>query len=346
MTKDNKIKVGIAGLGRSGWDIHAHLLRQAPEKYQVVAVADKIPARLDQAAGEFGCRTFEDFDDLIADPEVELVVVAVPSYLHTEYSMRAMKAGKDVVTEKPMATSLVDAEATFKCAKDTGRLYAIFQNKRYSPDFRKVKEVIDSGVLGKVVQIRIAYHGFKRRWDWQTLKEFGGGSLNNTCPHPIDHALVLMDGKTPRVNCERARMLTLGDADDHVRISLSAEGAPSVDIEVTDGVAFPQPHWHVVGTRGGLTGSPRHLDWKYVRQQEFTPREADPKSTPDRSYNREELNWHTDSWDVNSETGPGEVQYYLDLYQTIRHGEAPPIDPEIVHTQMVVMEECRKQAPV
>ncbi len=344
--KGEKVRVGIAGLGRSGWDIHARLLRKLPEEFQVAAVADKIADRRNQAKADFGCATYDDFDEMIADPNIDLVTVAVPSYLHSDYSMKALRAGKMAVTEKPMATSLEAADAMLRCAADTGNLLAIFQNKRYSHDFQAVRRVVDSGVLGRVVQIRIAYHGFKRRWDWQTLREYGGGSLNNTCPHPIDQALTLMGNKTPQVFCERDRMLTLGDADDHVRIILRAKDAPTVEIEVTDAVAFPQPHWHVVGTRGGLTGTTKKLQWRYVRQQEFEPREVDAKSTPDRSYNRENLVWHEESWDADAEDAPGEEAFYQDLYRTITEGAPMSIDPQVVRTQMWVMEECRRQAPI
>jgi predicted dehydrogenase len=347
MTIDHTpVRVGIAGLGRSGWDIHCRLLAQLPDKYRIVAVADHIEARRNEAEQRFGCRAYEEFDALVADPEVDLVVVALPSYLHAGSAMRSLKAGKATITEKPMATSLADADAMLQVARETGKPLFIFQNKRYSPDFQAVKRVIDSGVLGRPVQIRIAYHAFKRRWDWQTLKEFGGGTLNNNGTHPVDQALTLLAGKTPDVRCERARILSLGDADDHVRITLAAEDSPTIEIEVTDAVAFPQPRWHVVGTRGGLTGSATELKWRYVRQQEFPPREVDTRSTPDRSYNREELVWHEDSWSAERATGPGELGYYLDLYETLTTGKPPVIDPELVRLQMWVLEECRRQAPV
>jgi len=343
---DRQVKVGVAGLGRSGWDIHVSMIRQLPEKYQIVAVADLLPERREEAATQIGCRTYDNFDQLLEDAEVELVVVAVPSYLHSEYAIKALKAGKAVVCEKPMATSLEKADEMIAVAKVTGSTLAPFQNRRYSPDFREVRRVIDSGVLGRIVTIRLAYHAFKRRWDWQTLQEFGGGSLNNTCPHPIDRALALMGDKTPQVFCKRDRVLTLGDADDYVKIVLSAEGAPTIEIEVTDNVAYPQPAWFVAGTRGGLSGSTKKLDWRFVRQQEFPPREVDKRSPPDRGYNKEDLVWHEGSWDLASDETPGELGYYIDLYDCLTKGAPLPIDLQTVRRQMWVMEECRRQAPL
>jgi predicted dehydrogenase len=72
---------------------------------------------------------------------------------------------------------------------EPGRVLAPFQNRRYEPHFNKVKEIVASGKLGQIVQIRMAWHSFGRRWDWQTLREFGGGQLANNGPHLLDQAL-------------------------------------------------------------------------------------------------------------------------------------------------------------
>ncbi|MEM3028279.1 MAG: Gfo/Idh/MocA family oxidoreductase, partial [Candidatus Bathyarchaeia archaeon] len=82
---DNRIKVGIAGLGRSGWNIHARTLEKLPDKYRVVAVSDPIDERRQEAITKFGCKAYSDFDDLIKDEEVELVVISTPSHLHAPH---------------------------------------------------------------------------------------------------------------------------------------------------------------------------------------------------------------------------------------------------------------------
>jgi len=73
---DGKVKVGIAGLGRSGWDIHARIFENLSDKYKVVAVSDRIEKRRREAVEKFGCKAYSEFDDLIKDRSVELVVVA------------------------------------------------------------------------------------------------------------------------------------------------------------------------------------------------------------------------------------------------------------------------------
>jgi len=345
MSQD-RIRVGIAGLGRSGWDIHAQLLSEAADKYQIVAAVDADPGRREEAAERFGCQTYADYGDLLDDQATELVVVAMPSYLHADCTVAALEAGKDVVCEKPMATSLADADRMIATAQRTERLLTIFQNRRYAPDFRQVQAVVRSGVLGRLVLIRIAATGYGRRWDWQTLKRYGGGSLNNTGVHFLDQALQLFGKSEPEIYCHMERTLTLGDAEDHVKLILRAESAPMIDLVISSSCAYPLETWHIMGTQGGLVGSSRHLSWKYIDPAGLPPRSVETSPTPDRSYNREELDWHEESWEADDDPGPGYVAFYLDLYQTIRCAKPLAITPQSVRRVMRVLEECHRLSPV
>ena len=348
MIKDDKrvIKTGIAGLGRSGWDIHVDLLRSLPDKYRIAAVFDLDQNRGKEAVNEFKSRTYSSLEELVKDEEVELLVVALPSHLHASWSIEAMKMGKDVVCEKPMATNLTDADKMIQVAKETGKILAVFQNRRYSPDFLKVQEVINSGKLGRIVMIKMSWNGFSRRWDWQTLKRYGGGTLNNTAPHAIDQALQLFGEREPEIFCHLEKTLTLGDAEDHVKVILKTADAPMIDLEVTSACAYPQDHWLVMGTQGGLAGSTIELRWKYFDPKRLPERPVDTKPTPDRSYNREEIPWQEETWSIENDKSPGQKGFYLDLYETLCKGAPLYITPESVRRQMEVIERCHKLSPV
>jgi len=340
------VRVGIAGLGRSGWAIHAQLLAELPNRYRIVAVLDEDADRLREAVERFGCRAYADYADLVGDDDVELVVVALPSHLHAGATVQALAAGKAVICEKPMATSLADVDRMIEAAGRSGRLLTVFQNRRYSPDFLKVQEVIASGVLGRIVLIKITQAGFSRRWDWQTLKRFGGGTLNNNGVHYLDQALLLFGKGRPEVFCHLERTLTLGDAEDHVKIILRGENAPMIDLEVSSVCAYPPPTWRISGTQGGLVGTARHLEWKAIDPDKLPPRSLDIHPTPDRSYNRDELVWHEYSWDIGDYTGPGQKGFYLDLYETMRHGKPLAVTPESVRRVMRIVEQCHRLSPV
>ena len=343
----SKIGIGIAGLGRSGWGIHARLLDGLRDHYRVVAVSDPLAARRAEAVERFDCAVHEEFPALLDEADVEVVVVAAPSHLHAEYSIASLRAGKHVICEKPMATDVAAATEMTAVAEGTGNLLTVFQNYRYHGDVMKVREVVASGVLGRIVMVRIAHHSFTRRWDWQTLQRYGGGTLNNTGPHVIDMGLLLFGDEEPEVTCVRDRVRTLGDADDHVLILLRGRQAPTVQIEITAACAFPQEQWLVMGTEGGLTGGRSGLRWRYVEPGSLPERTLSPEPTPDRSYNRDPAVWVEHTWSQEKpEQGPGEAGFYLDLYQSVRAGQPLPVTPEQVLKQMRVMEECRRQAPL
>ena len=245
------VRVGIIGLGRSGWSIHALGLQQMPEHYRIVAVADLIEARRAEAQQTLGCRAYAGYGELLADREVKLVIVAPPSYLHAVYTIAALQAGKAVVCEKPMAQNLADADSMLAAARRTGSLLTMFQNRRYEASYLKVRKIIASGVLGRILQIKLTVHSFGRRWDWQTLRAFAGGQLRNNGVHYLDQSLQLMDLASvsaatgsvpvePAVFYRAVNTLALGDAEDSFKILLTAPGAPLVDFELVSASPMPR----------------------------------------------------------------------------------------------------------
>ena len=122
--------------------------------------------------------------------------------MHVPITLDCLNHGYHVLCEKPLARRAAEVDTLIAAAQENDKILAIFQQSRYAPAFRKLREVIDSGVLGRIVQISIAYNGFARRWDWQTLQEYNGGNLLNTGPHPVDQALQLFGTDImPQVTC-------------------------------------------------------------------------------------------------------------------------------------------------
>ena len=341
------IRVGIAGLGRAGWSIHAQYLASLGDKFRIVAVSDPDAGRQREAQERFGCRTYSDFADLVQDREIEIMVVASPSHLHAEQSIAAMKAGMHVLVEKPMANSLADVDRMIAVAAQTDRLLTVNHNYRNMPAFLKLREVFESGRLGRIVLIRNAWHGFYRRWDWQTLREYGGGVLNNYGSHAVDRALQLLGDTEPQVFCHMERTpLYAGDAESHVKIILQAKDWPMIDIELTNVCCYPQDEWLVMGTQGGLRGSMRQLRWKYFDPQTLPERPLSRVPTPDRSYNNEELPWQEEVWEAPDEDAWGYRRVWLDIHASLRQGAPLAITPDSVRRAIVVLEQCRQLSPV
>ncbi len=187
------------------------------------------------------------------------------------------------------------------------------------------------------------------------MRTCAGGALNNNGPHPIDHAMMLFGDAVPEVWAEARTCLCSGDAEDHLKIILSGQGHPTVEVELSDTIAYGQERWLVAGTAGGLRGNASHLEWKWVDWSTMPTREVDEHSTPDRSYNSEALTWQYDSWDapdaVDSGGGAAPVagptrDLYRDLYLTIREGKPQVITPASVRTRLAVMARVRAAAGI
>lgn len=349
------LKVGIIGQGRSGRDIHGNLLVQIKEYYTIVAVADSIPERQKRAEQEYGCKAYAAWEEMVANEELDLVVNASPSHLHFPITLELLNKGFHVLCEKPLAKSVEEVDQLIEASKRSGKILAVFQQSRYQPAFVQMQKVIDSGVLGRIVQIDFSLNGFARRWDWQTLQSNNGGNLMNTGPHPLDQALQLFgtDG-LPQVTCMMDRTNTFGDAEDYVKLILRKQGYPTIDLEISSCAAFPHEQFNIQGTNGGLHGTAGQLEWKYFKPEEAPAQQLTKEPLFDSNgmpaYCRETLTWNSESWDVSLPEGKSAFDHmteklYLMLYRTLCNDAPLEITPQQVRQQMWVMEECRRQNP-
>lgn len=344
LERSEPISTGIIGLGRSGWLLHALILREMSEKYRVVAVADPDPVRREEAVRTLGCQSYRDVKGLVADRQVELVVVASPTHVHVNHSILALAAGKHVVCEKPVATKVSEVKKLIGAAATADRTFTVYQRLRYAADFLKVRAVIESGCLGRLVSVAIRHHIFQRRWDWQTLTKYGGGELYNRGAHLVDQALHLLGDNFPEVFAHVDRALTVGDAEDHFKIILRGPGAPLIEIDCSRACAYPQDYWLIMGISGGLRGSADRLEWKYVDWSKMGRHPLDDSlEASGRVYCRENLEWHEESWHRPADTPLESVPFYENLYQTLRHDAPLAVTPESVLPVVAVLERCFAQ---
>ena len=228
-----KVRVAIIGQGRSGRNIHGRCLQRLGGQYRIVAVTDPMKDRRDRAVNEFGCDVYRDYRQLFGRDDLDLIINTTPSHMHVPVSLEILKAGYNCLCEKPLAQSVKDVDKVIAAAKKSKRVMTVYQQQRYAPHLEKMKEVIESGVLGRIVQISCRRGAFARRYDWQTLQEYMGGNLLNTGVHHLDQLLHLFGTDVmPEVACHMDRVNTRGDADDHVVLMLRAKGRPLVQLEV------------------------------------------------------------------------------------------------------------------
>ena len=169
MGTDRIINVGMIGCGYAARLIHAPLLAARADRFRLVACADAVPASAAKFGAEFGVRAFESVSALIADKEVDLVIIATkPPTTHRDISLEAFGAGKHVVVEKPMAQDEGECTQMVEAAKKAGRILAVHHNRRWDLDFLAAREAIASGTLGDLRIVRNEYTaGFvDSPYDW------------------------------------------------------------------------------------------------------------------------------------------------------------------------------------
>lgn len=187
-----KIKIGIIGVGSIG-SVHAENYAKVADA-EVVALCDILPDRLAEKAKRHGvAKTYTCYHELLADPEVEAVSVCVPNNMHAPIAIDALKAGKHVMLEKPMSVSAELAQQIVDTRNATGKVLQIGMVRRQEKESELVKDLIDSGRLGEIYQVRarlIRRRGIPGLGGWFTTKECsGGGALIDIAVHALDQAL-------------------------------------------------------------------------------------------------------------------------------------------------------------
>jgi len=157
------VRVGIVGLGRAGWGMHCPELDVYPALFKIVAVCDPIKERRDLAVAKYNCRACRRYEDLLDDHEVELVDIATASDEHVEHALAALATGRWTQLEKPMCRNYDEALVLRAASIKARNRLVIRHNRRFEPEFQQVREIIDSGVLGEVYDIKLRRGSFQRR---------------------------------------------------------------------------------------------------------------------------------------------------------------------------------------
>ncbi len=177
-----KVKFGAVGASGMGLN-HIRSIAHHP-KMELVAICDKNPERLEIAKTEVDCPAYyTDWHDLINDPNVEAVVLCIPDRLHKEMTVEALKAGKQVLCEKPMALTIEECEQMREAEKKYGQRLMVGQICRYAPGFQLAKKLVDRGEIGELFYVESEYaHDYAKsrgadEWRVDPLREpfLGGG---------------------------------------------------------------------------------------------------------------------------------------------------------------------------
>jgi predicted dehydrogenase len=184
----SKLKVGLIGSGFIA-DIHAAAFKMVADA-EVVAVASPPPGEAKRFAEERGIpRAFEDYRDLLALEEIDMVNLCVPNFLHCQIAVDAAKAGKHVVCEKPLCRTLVEADAMIAACKEANVLLMYGEELCFAPKYVRAKQLVDEGALGNAFLVKQSeeHDGPHMPWFWD-VEQSGGGVLLDMGCHSIEYA--------------------------------------------------------------------------------------------------------------------------------------------------------------
>ena len=195
MPTKNSFNVAVIGAGAIGLD-HIQSFQKHPAA-KVVAVAEVSPERGQEAVDKFNVpELVTDYKELLAREDIDVVSIALPNYLHAPVGVEALQAGKNVMIDKPIATSAQDAAKLVEESQKRGLLLMVGQNQRMTPQVQTAKQLIERGDLGEVYHAKTAMlrqSGIPRIGSWFTQTKFaGGGSVYDIGVHALDRALYLM----------------------------------------------------------------------------------------------------------------------------------------------------------
>jgi predicted dehydrogenase len=243
--KKRLVVVGYGGMG--GFHVGSCL---RSDMVEVAGIYDIDPARA-EVANTKGIYAYGSLEEVLADPTVDIVTIATPNDHHKEIAVAALNAGKNVISEKPVALSSNELEEMIAAANRNGKLFTVHQNRRWDTDKIAVAELVASGSIGKVLSVESRVHGSRGiPGDWRKVKAEGGGMVLDWGVHLLDQAIMIF--KDVKITSVYARLdyITVPDVDDGCHIVLGFENGVTYTVEVGTSNFINLPRFYIRGDKG------------------------------------------------------------------------------------------------
>lgn len=258
-----KYRIGIVGFGGMGnW--HRETI-DTIDGLEVAGIYDIDEARMSYAK-ESQLHTYKSLKDMLEDKNIDVVLIATPNQEHRPIAIEAMKAGKHVISEKPVTLNADELSELIKVSEEAGVFFTVHQNRRWDEDFLTIKELIESNRLGDIHRIESRVHGSRGiPGDWRQEKECGGGMVLDWGVHLLDQILLLMGESRLKKVYATVTNITNQVVDDGFTAHLIFETGLEVVVEVGTSNFISLPRWYVLGQDGTAIIEDWNMDGKVVR---------------------------------------------------------------------------------
>ena len=263
------IKIGIIGHGFMGHEHEKMLTRM--DGICVTGISDIDPEQLKDV--QPGLKRYESNEELLGDPEVQVVLIAANNNQHHHLVIQAARAGKDIICEKPVAMNLEELDDMVRVVKECGVKFTVHHQRRLDPDYRVMKQVFDSGTLGSVFTIKSSLYGFNGNMhDWHIYIAEGGGMLYDWGVHLLDQILCMMpEAKITDIYADIRNVINT-EVDDYFKILMRFDNQVTAEVELgtyylTDKMddKWFERHWFMGGDKGSAYTDGFEPEGKIVR---------------------------------------------------------------------------------
>ncbi len=341
------LRGAVIGLGRVGWIYHVPEMAKK-EGFELVSAVDTNPDRLKELKDEYGVDGYTDLVEMLENVKPDLVAIASPTHLHKEHAITVMEHGADVFLDKPATINVQELLEVQAVAKRLGRKVMVYQPHRAKPVVNVLREILAQNKIGDVYMIKRACTGYSRRNDWQALKKFGGGMLNNYGAHFIDQLRFFVEEPIEAVSCNLRTIATVGDADDVVKAVFESKSGVLLDLDINLATAYDITPWMVFGKYGTILctnefGADCELLVKYLKPEELPKVELQSGlSAKGRTYSPDKtLPWHEEHVPITADKA---VDFYDKCYEYFALDKEPFVPLEETVELMKIIEKCHEIA--
>lgn len=337
------IKTGIASYGMSGKLFHAPFVHNHPG-YELAAIVER---NRDESRRRYPDSTlYRSFEEMLKDDTLQLIIVNTPTHTHYEYCKMALEAGKDIIIEKPFTVTRAEAVELDALARERGRFLTVYQNRRYDGDFRALRDVLQSGRLGEIVEAEFRYDRYRVQHSGKQHKEGtlpGAGLIHDLGAHLIDQALQFF-GMPTHVFAD-IRILRKGsvEANDYFEMLLYY---PDNRVRLKSTVMARESLYPFI--LHGKNGS--FLQQRSDMQEESLLKEIEPSLEawcPDPATDDGILHYMENGESVRKQTrskAGNYMDYFEDVYQALAHGAPNPVPASDAIMTMTIIDAAKESA--
>ena len=264
----NMAIIGMGGM--AGW--HFDNIKEYIPEIKIIGGYDVRKEANTRAEDVWGIKVYASAEEIYADKNVDIVLIATPNDVHKDYCISCLSAGKHVICEKPVTMNTQELEEVLAVAKKTGKLFSVHHNRRWDKDYLTIRKILADGMLTNPHNIESRVQGSRPLYGWRSFKQNGGGLLLDWGVHLLDQLLDLILEKVVSVQ-GHLHYVGKDEVDDDFTVLLRFQNGCTGMVSISTKCFVPLPRWHMDCEDGSAVIEDWELKGKIVKQAD--PNERD-----------------------------------------------------------------------